>query len=102
MALCGLGIRAFFRRQITARWFPLRHSREAGRQAVCSPPRVSRGRTIGAILAAISFPDWGHSETVALGMAAAWQHVQGRRQRARRISPAGARRPSLRIVADAP
>jgi len=41
---CAVWDSAFFRRRTTARCSRLRLSRAAGRQAVCSPPLVSRGR----------------------------------------------------------
>ena len=70
MALCGLGF-GFFqapnnRSMLSAA--PLARSGAAG--GMLATARLT-GQTIGAILAAISFRIAGHSETIALGMAAA-------------------------------
>jgi DHA2 family multidrug resistance protein-like MFS transporter len=101
MALCGLGF-GFFqapnnRSMLSAA--PLARSGAAG-----GMPATARltGQTIGAILAAISFRIAGHSETVALGMAAALAAIAAVASGARLYHPDGARPVKPAIVADAP
>ena len=60
------------------------------------------GQTIGAILAAISFRIAGHSETTALGVAAALAAIAAVASGARLYHPEGARPVKPAIVADAP
>jgi DHA2 family multidrug resistance protein-like MFS transporter len=101
MALCGLGF-GFFqapnnRSMLSAA--PLARSGAAG--GMLATARLT-GQTIGAILAAISFRIGGHSETVALGMAAALAAIAAVASGARLYHPAGARPPKPAIVADAP
>jgi hypothetical protein len=60
------------------------------------------GQTIGAILAAISFRIAGHSETVALGMAAALAALAAVASGAGLYHPCDGRPQKRAIVADAP
>jgi DHA2 family multidrug resistance protein-like MFS transporter len=101
MALCGLGF-GFFqapnnRSMLSAA--PLARSGAAG--GMLATARLT-GQTIGAILAAISFRIAGHSETIALGMAAALAAIAAVASGARLYHLSGARPPKPAIVADAP
>ena len=101
MALCGLGF-GFFqapnnRSMLSAA--PLARSGAAG--GMLATARLT-GQTVGAILAAISFRIAGHSETAALGMAAALAAIAAVASGARLYHPEGARPVKPAIVADAP
>jgi DHA2 family multidrug resistance protein-like MFS transporter len=101
MALCGLGF-CFFsapnnRSMLSAT--PLARSGAAG--GMLATAHVT-AQTIGATLAAISFRIAGHSETVAIGMAAALAAIAEVASWARLYHPNGARPPKPAIVADAP
>jgi MFS transporter, DHA2 family, multidrug resistance protein len=101
MALCGLGF-GFFqapnnRSMLSAA--PLARSGAAG--GMLATARLA-GQTIGATLAAISFRLAGHSETVALGTAAALAAIAAVASGARLYHPEGARPVKPAIVADAP
>jgi MFS transporter, DHA2 family, multidrug resistance protein len=101
MALCGLGF-GFFQAPNNRSMLssaPLSRSGAAGGMLATS--RLT-GQTIGAILAAISLGIAGHSETVALGMAAALSAIAAAASGARLYHPSGARPPKPAIVADAP
>jgi len=100
-ALCGLGFGFFPGTEQPIDALGRRQSRGAGRQAACSPPRVSRGRP-SPDLAAISFRIAGHSETTALGMAAALAAIAAVASGARLYHPGGARPVKPALVADAP
>jgi MFS transporter, DHA2 family, multidrug resistance protein len=97
MALCGLEF-GFFQAP-NNRSTPLARSGAAG--GMLATARLT-GQTIGAILAAISFRLAGHSETVALGTAAALAAIAAVASGARLYHPEGARPVKPAIVADAP
>jgi MFS transporter, DHA2 family, multidrug resistance protein len=101
MALCGLGF-GFFQAPNNRSMLssaPLARSGAAG--GMLATARLT-GQTFGAILAAISFRITGHSETVALGMAAALAAIAAVASGARLYHASGALPPKPATAAEAP
>jgi MFS transporter, DHA2 family, multidrug resistance protein len=101
MALCGLGFGFFQAPNNRSMLSAAPRARSGAAGGMLATARLT-GQTIGAILAAISFRIAGHSETAALGIAAALAAIAAVASGARLYHPSGARPPKHAIVADAP
>jgi DHA2 family multidrug resistance protein-like MFS transporter len=101
MALCGLGFGLFQAPNNRSMLSAAPRARSGAAGGMLATARLT-GQTIGAILAALSFRIAGHSETAALGIAAALAAIAAVASGARLYHPSGARPPKQAMVADAP